>query len=152
MSDKPVVVCPKCGARLVNIVSGALCPMGCGGLFPKVPDEEQAKAIKAARVSSLPKAIELTQIKAAGSVEPWVSTVLYRVDGQAGIWRRVARETTSITKPLDVEGDVLAHQEVDEAVIRIRRFASAEEELILAAKLIHEREPEDMSDPDEAMR
>ena len=37
---EPITACPGCGARLVNIMAGALCPKGCGGVYPKVTSEQ----------------------------------------------------------------------------------------------------------------
>ena len=31
-----VTKCPQCGSGLVNIVTGAVCPNGCGKIFPKL--------------------------------------------------------------------------------------------------------------------
>jgi hypothetical protein len=115
MSDL-ITKCPKCGKLLVNIVSGALCPGGCGGLHPRVPEQAQAKAMKEAKFASLPLATEL-EVRACKADLMFFSQALYSIEGEPGVWRRVPRTNKKNRKP----GEIVARDGENSRVIQVRQ-------------------------------
>lgn len=94
--------CPACNHTLLNVNRvNSLCPKGCGGLFPRVPHEVHKETMKSLRQESTPEAVKIARtlpIKKGKARDQYVDAFVYRVEGAHGIWRRVKREGTSLTR------------------------------------------------------
>lgn len=102
-----VTKCPKCGAGLVNIVSGSVCPEGCGGVHPRVSSKAATEANRASRMKTMPQATEISGVRISGTGgNPWTSPAVWAVLKAPGLWRRVRRDSQSLDQPKT--GDVLA--------------------------------------------
>ena len=130
-AEKKRLTCPSCGTGLVNMVTGAVCPAGCGGLYPRLTVEENVTNSRLARVSALPVALKLVSVRAVnGEDSAFVSAALYRVGDRAGVWRRVPLGKATLVRPPD-NGDLLARWQ-DDHLMRLRRFTVAEAEFLVA--------------------
>jgi len=102
-----VTVCPKCGAGLINIVSGALCPYGCtGGPYPLLAAEQSRQNARAYKIAQLPNAAVLPGLRARKG--EFADCRLFTVEGNNFVFRRVRRESQSLDKRLR-ERNVLAN-------------------------------------------
>jgi hypothetical protein len=124
---EPVLKCSRCGTSLVNIISGAVCPKGCGGVFPKLTPEQQTVAVRELRRSDLPRAAQLLTIKAvANKDEGWCDTAVFVItDGPKGLFRRVPRLSASLTKKVQKDGALLAYCAEQDRIIALREFTAA---------------------------
>jgi len=98
--SKAVVVCPECGAGLVNLVSGALCPNGCHGVLqPKLSAEANRANVRAYQIAQLPRAVHMVgwRDKKGGFAD---CRMYVLVGGDAGrlVYRRVPRMSQSLNK------------------------------------------------------
>lgn len=83
--------CPKCNSPLQNVVSGSVCPRGCGGLWPRVADASRDRVI-----DMLPEATKLPF--RAKSRDCHNGLDVFVVPGLSGLWRKQVRTTSSLTK------------------------------------------------------
>jgi hypothetical protein len=126
------VDCPKCHSLLMNIVSGAVCPKGCGGIWPKVDAEHQSQAVRMIRVESLPAATRLESIQARASGDEWADKRLYLVKHEGdvtGLMRRVARVGSSLSPKKQPEGVVLAYDRINDQVVALKPSADSRVEI-----------------------
>jgi len=89
--------CPKCGAGLVNIPSGSVCPRGCAGLHAAVPSDANRAARKALKVEGLMAcrvhaSLRFRKRGQFADCELYVSGV----GDQRKFWRRVARKSSAL--------------------------------------------------------
>jgi len=107
--------CPECGAGLVNIVTGAVCPNGHAGLHPHVSAEDNRRAKWSLRVAALPAAATLGELRATAVKDTgFVDSCIYVVMGEPGVFRRVRRFKSSL-HPAD--GNLLA--KMDDTVVEL---------------------------------
>ena len=133
---EPITRCPKCSAALINVFSGAMCPLGCGGIFEKVSPEDHAKAVAEGKRATLPLAQSLQTLRAADAVGLWCSTTLYRivcpraeVKLERGIYRRVPRQSNGLSEKKIAPGDVLAYDPSEDQVVQLRLYAAGDAEV-----------------------
>lgn len=101
-----MVKCKECGAPLVNIITGSVCPRGCGGVHPKVPTEENRAANLLLRAEELPECRAFGGLRATSSrAVGFADLLVYVVFGKVGVFRRVARKSAALTCR---EGNLLA--------------------------------------------
>lgn len=94
-----VGVCRECGARMVNLPTGAgsVCTSGCRGLGPLLPQEVHKANVRAGRIARLPQAT-LVKTVVARTRAPYADKRLYVVSGMEGYYRRLARKSPSLTR------------------------------------------------------
>ena len=123
----PVTRCKTCGARLINVVTGALCPNGHAGLFPHVSTADNAAAVQECRMASFPQAVQLMSILAEPD-KAWVNSTLYRIKGRDGVWRRVKKSAQTLDQQKLPASALLAYDVTQDVVIWLSRFNPAEHE------------------------
>jgi len=115
--------CKKCGVLLVNSVSGALCPKGCGGLHPKVSSKEHRAAVWAMRTEEIPKVLACSLIRAISTRGGgFADSVVYYFLGELGLYRRVARKTPTLQA---AEGNRLGR--FGDQVVELRWWSALED-------------------------
>lgn len=119
--SEPVVKCPECGALLVNVVSGAVCPKGCGNIYPKLSAEAQSQAMRFYRSESLPAALDVPCISAgkrdkAAGLSEWCDRRIFVVPGKEGFFRRVPRKKSTLDQKRLPPGVLLARCTVKEEI------------------------------------
>jgi len=132
--------CEKCGALLINVVSGALCPKGCGKLYPLLTNEQNRVAVRRMRLLKFPLAKACNHVRAAciirtagqvGTVIYWLTEAGLRVPG---IWRRIKRASQSLNKHRD--GATVAYDVDQDRVVELIPFTAAEQEMGLVREMM----------------
>ena len=108
--------CPACKTPLVNVLQHALCPNGCGKLWPKLPIEVSRKNTAEAKIAVLPKCSAVTSM--IGRVHHgYADSKLYVIDGEKQFFRRVPRPSQSLEAA--PEGGKLAYQAFEDRVLAL---------------------------------
>jgi hypothetical protein len=128
--------CDKCDGPLINNVIGkALCPAGCGGLHPLLdPQTHAANRREVIIRHRMPEATELLTVCASPNSKfrsdvPFTAKQLFRVEGQSGIWRRMKRQSATLTD--HAPGNILAWRSTEDGphVLELRRDEKMEMEI-----------------------
>lgn len=133
-TEEPIAIthCPECKRHLINIVTGSVCPQGCGKLHPLLNAEDSTEGTRLCRLGTLAKAISLVSVEALRPSKEWVSCELFAVDGKDGVWRRVKKLSASISQSAlasVTEGTIIAYvggDGSDSTIVWLRRDSTSE--------------------------
>ena len=138
MTTQAVNVCPDCDHPLMNTPSGAVCPKGHRGIFPKVSRSEHNHAVRLLQNAAIQEA-KVLPIKVANR-PPWMFTTdVFTIQGQPGLWARMKRGSSSTNLVVRLRDPV----KKSDSFIEVCRLRDVEQSMVNAfAMLLDETEKE----------